>query len=66
MRAPDKSMRKGIRWNNAFLHSAEFREALETRECFVHPLYLMAYRSGSYRAVLFLNQLNKWKSKFLK
>ena len=33
---------------------------------FVHPLYLRAYKSGSYRMVLFLNHLHKWKSKFLK
>lgn len=66
MRAPDKNLSEKIRWNNTFLRSAEFREALEARECFVHPLYLRAYKSGSYRMVLFLNHLHKWKSKFLK
>lgn len=66
MRAPDKSLHEKIQWNNAFLRGAEFREALEARECFVHPLYLRAYKSGSYRTVLFLNHLHKWKSKFLK
>lgn len=66
MRAPNKSLSEKMRWNNAFLRSTEFREALEARECFVHPLYLRAYKSGSYRMVLFLNHLHKWKSKFLK
>ena len=61
-----KSLSEKMRWNNAFLRSTEFREALEARECFVHPLYLRAYKSGSYRMVLFLNYLHKWKSKFLK
>ena len=65
MRAPDKSMREGIRWNNAFLRSAEFREALETRECFVHPLYLMAYRSGNFKNVLLADRLCKMKSNML-
>ena len=66
MRAPNKSLSEKMRWNNAFLRSTEFREALEARECVVHPLYLRAYKSGSYRMVLFLNHLHKWKSKFLK
>ena len=65
MRAPDKSMHEGIRWNNAFLRSAEFREALEARECFVHPLYLMAYRSGSFKNVLLADRLCKMKSNML-
>lgn len=65
MRAPDKNMREKIRWNNAFLRSAEFREALETRECFVYPLYLMAYRSGNFKNVLLADRLCKMKSNML-
>ena len=65
MRAPDKNLSEKIRWNNAFLRSAEFREALETRECFVHPLYLMAYRSGNFRNVLLADRLCKMKSDML-
>lgn len=65
MRALDKSLSEKIRWNNAFLRSAEFREALETRECFVHPLYLMAYRSGNFKNVLLADRLCKMKSNML-
>lgn len=65
MRALDKSLSEKIRWNNAFLRSAEFRGALETRECFVHPLYLMAYRSGNFKNVLLADRLCKMKSNML-
>lgn len=65
MRTPDKNLSENIRWNNAFLRSAEFREALETRECFVHPLYLMAYRSGNFKNVLLADRLCKMKSDML-
>lgn len=61
MRAPDKSMCEKIRWNNEFLRSAEFREVLRTRECFVHPLYLWAYCSGNFRNVLLADRLCKIK-----
>lgn len=52
MRAPNMSRREKRRRNSTFMRSKEFQEALNTRRCFVHPLYLYAYRSGNFNNVL--------------
>lgn len=52
MRAPDKTKREKIKWNSTFMQSDEFKESLQTRKCFIHPLYLFAYRSGNFNNVL--------------
>ena len=53
MRAPDKTKREKIKWNSTFMQSDEFKESLQARKCFIHPLYLFAYRSGNFNNVLF-------------
>lgn len=53
MRAPDKTKREKIKWNSTFMQSDEFKESLQARKCFIHLLYLFAYRSGNFNNVLF-------------
>ena len=62
MRAPDVSRREKRKWNSTFMRSKEFREALNTRKCFVHPFYLSAYRSGNFISVLLVDFLCKAKN----
>lgn len=62
MRAPNMSRREKRIWNSTFMRSKEFQEALNTRKCFVHPLYLSAYRSGSFINVLLADFLCKAKN----
>ena len=38
MRAPDMNRREKLRWNSMFMQSKEFREALETRTCFIQKI----------------------------
>ena len=52
MRAPDKTKREKIKWNSTFMQSDEFKGSLQARKCFIHPLYLFAYRSGNFNHVL--------------
>lgn len=66
MRAPDMSRREKLAWNNAFMRSGEFLDALRTRRCFVHPLYLAAYRSGRYARILQLDWLYRLKNTRMK
>lgn len=61
LRAPDMSLREKIRWNSAFMKSAAFREILEKRTCFVHPMFLAAYRSGNYSRVIYSEKLSAFK-----
>lgn len=62
MRAPDMSRREKLAWNDAFLRSEEFCQVLRERTCFVHPLYLAAYRSGHFANILLLDWLHRLKS----
>lgn len=62
MRAPDMNRREKLRWNSMFMQSKEFREALETRTCFIHPIYLSAYHSGNFKNILLSDFLCKVKS----
>lgn len=57
MRAPDKTKREKIKWNSTFMQSDEFKESLQARKCFIHPLYLFAYRSGNFNNVLLADQM---------
>ena len=57
MRAPDKTKREKIKWNSTFMQSDEFKESLQTRKCYVHPLYLFAYRSGNFSNVLLADRM---------
>ena len=57
MRAPDKTKREKIKWNSTFMQSDEFKESLQARKCFIHPLYLFAYRSGNFNNVLLADRM---------
>lgn len=57
MRAPDKTKREKIKWNSTFMQSDEFKESLQAKKCFVHPLYLLAYRSGNFSNVLLVDRM---------
>ena len=57
MRAPDKTKREKMKWNSTLLQSDEFKASLQTRKCFIHPLYLFAYRSGNFSNVLLADQM---------
>ena len=57
MRAPDKTKREKIKWNSTFMQSDEFKESLQAKKCFVHPLYLWAYRSGNFSNVLLVDRM---------
>ena len=57
MCAPDKTKREKIKWNSTFMQSDEFKESLQTRQCFVHPLYFFAYRSGNFSNVLLADRM---------
>lgn len=62
MRAPEMSRREKLTRNDAFMQSEEFLEVLRARSCFVHPLYLAAYRSGHYARILQLDWLYQLKN----
>ena len=57
MRAPDKTKREKMKWNSTLMQSDEFKASLQTRKCFIHPLYLFAYRSGNFNNVLLADQM---------
>lgn len=57
MRAPDKTKREKMKWNSTLMQSDEFKASLQTRKCFIHPLYLFAYRSGNFSNVLLADQM---------
>lgn len=65
MRAPNMSRREKRKWNSTFMRSKEFQEALNTRKCFVHPLYLSAYRSGNFINVLLADRMVAIKRAFI-
>lgn len=62
MRAPDMNRREKLKWNSMFMQSKEFRRTLETRACFIHPIYLWAYRSNNFKNVLLADFLCKAKN----
>lgn len=63
MRAPDKTKQEKIKWNSTFMQTDEFKNVLSSRTCYVHPLYLAAYRSGNFTNVLFMDWLHKEKTR---
>lgn len=62
----DDFKRKKIKRNSTFMSSEEFQEALRTRKCFVHPLYLAAYKSGNFSNVLLADSIHKLKKHITK
>ena len=63
MRAPDKTKQERIKWNSTFMQTDEFKSVLSSRTCYIHPLYLAAYRSRNYANVLFMDWLHKEKTR---
>lgn len=63
MKAPGKSLLSKIRENDSFLKSEDFKGALAARKCFVHPMYLKAYRSGRYFNVILADMAVKMKKR---
>ena len=63
LRAPDKSKQGMYNWNSQFMRSHEFQEILRKRDCWIHPLYLSAYRLGSYRLIALLDQVQGLKNR---
>lgn len=57
MRAPDKTKREKMKWNSTLMQSDEFKASLQARKCFIHPLYLFAYRSGNFSNVLLADRM---------
>lgn len=58
----EQSRAEKLAYNNTIMRSAEFKEILKKRNCFVHPLYLRAYESGNYRNVLAVERLVNLKN----
>lgn len=63
MRAPDKTRQEKIKWNDTFMQTEEFRDVLDSRTCYVHPLYLAAYKTGRFVGVLLMDRLHEVKTK---
>ena len=66
LNTPDKSKRELYNWNSRFMRSHEFQEILQKRNCWIHPLYLSAYRLGSYRLIALLDQIRNFKSNIIR
>lgn len=66
LKTPDKSKRELYNWNSRFMRSHEFQEILQKRNCWIHPLYLSAYRLGSYRLIALLDQIRNFKSNIIR
>lgn len=63
MQAPDKTKQEKIEQNSAFMQTKEFKNVMNARTCYVHPLYLVAYKSGNFANVLRIDWLYKVKTK---
>lgn len=61
MRAPERTKAAKIRLNSTLMRDNTFQTILRARTCFVHPLYLWAYRSGNYYCVFLVDCLVKLK-----
>lgn len=57
------SNREKYRINRQILRSEKFRTALNQSDCFIHPLYRFAYRTGSYRIVQLMDYLSARKNR---
>lgn len=55
--------REKHRINRQILRSEKFRSAMNQADCFIHPLYRLAYRSGSYRIVQLMDHLVAMKKR---
>lgn len=55
--SPDSQIQQKFRYNKGILKSIEFQDAVNNADCYIHPLYRLAYRCNSSRLVRLLNQL---------
>lgn len=55
--------RKKYRMNRQILRSEKFRTALDRSDCFIHPMYRIAYRTGSYHLVQLMDFLAARKNR---
>lgn len=61
-----QSKKEKVQFNNSVIKSENFKQALENRTRFVHPLLIKAYKTGNYKNVLRLKKLIKLKNKFVR
>lgn len=61
-----QSKKEKVQFNNSVIKSEKFKQALENRTRFVHPLLIKAYKTGNYKNVLRLKKLIKFKNKFVR
>lgn len=61
-----QSKKEKVQFNNSVIKSEKFKQALENRTRFVHPLLIKAYKTGNYKNVLKLKKLIKLKNKFVR
>ena len=63
MQAPNQTKQEKIEQNSAFMQTKEFKNVMDARTCYVHPLYLAAYKSGNFANVLRIDWLYKIKTR---
>ena len=55
--SPDSQVQKKFRYNKEILKSIEFQDSVKNSDCYIHPLYRLAYRCKSSRFVRLLDKL---------
>ena len=61
--SPEQMEQEKIEQNSAFMQTKEFKNVMDARTCYVHPLYLAAYKSGNFANVLRIDWLYKIKTR---
>lgn len=51
------------RYNRAIISSVKFKESIKKSDCFIHPLYLIAYKSRSFLLVQLIDLLVRVKGR---
>ena len=57
MKAPGRSRGACIRQNNKLIKSGEFQEIYQKTDCYLNPLYKLAYKTGNFRVILLTDTL---------
>ena len=57
MKAPGRSRGASIRLNNKLIKSREFQEIYQKTDCYLNPLYKLAYKTGNFRMILLTDRL---------
>lgn len=65
---PDNKMSfiQKIRINDQVMESQEFQDALEMRQCYVHPMILWGYKRKKYLIVLIMGTLSRIKHRLIR